>query len=470
MFSFPQIKGRLRSGALIVSAAAIGALMVGITATPQPARSAAAVPKQVVTGPVAVYWMNASTSSGFSVSGLAGGGKPSMASMMNMMKGGASHGLYMALGSNTPQANPTADHLPPAALAVGNDLPLYWKRPVTATGPHEPYTPSQNNDKPEQPKGKILVFWGCGEHAPKNQPLVIDLSKITDPTAAQNMMKQMAPSITLETVHPPSPDTYKSFGEWPNEKNTKGLTGASSLVGPHTIKGNYSPQIDFTLNASQDFLAPINITGNARDAAGGVALTWQQIPGAKGFVATVIGGSGGNGDSGGTMVMWTSAASQTGWMGMAPDYMTPGDIDRLLAQNILLPGTATTCTVPAEVVAAASGGRGEGGGLFGLTAYGGETNMAFPARPTDPKVAWNIQWETKIRYRSSTGGILGQAMPGGGGMMGAMFGGGGDDDTGASDNSGSSSSSSSSADDGKKKKKSSLFGNIVKQGIGNFIP
>ena len=465
MFKLPKFSGRLRSGALIVSAAAIGALTVGVSATPQAAQSAAAAPKQVVTGPVSVYWMNASTSSGFSLGGMSGGGKPSMSSMMNMMKGGTSHGLYMALGSNTAQTAPAADHLPAAVLGVGNDLPLYWKRPVTQNQPYQPYTPGERQD-PQQPKGKILIFWGCGEHAPKNQPLVIDLSKITDATAAQGMMKQMAPSITLETVHPPSPDTYKSFGEWPNEKNNTGLNANSSLVGAHTVKGNYTPQIDFTLNASQDFLAPINVTGNEKDAQGAVPLTWAQIPGAKGFVATVIGG----GQD--TVVMWTSAASQTGWMGMAPDYLTPGDIDRLLAQNILLPGTATTCTVPAEVVNATGGSRGGGGSMFGITAYGGETNMAYPARPADPKVAWNIQWETKIRYKSSTGGILGQAMPGGGGnggMMGAMFGGGGNDDS-ASDNSGSSSSSSSSSDDGKKKKKGSMFGNLVKQGIGSFIP
>lgn len=449
MFKISSIKGRLRGGALIVSAVAIGGLNIGATAAP----------KQVVTGPVSVYWMNASTSSGFSLGGMSGGGKPSMSSIMGMMKGGTSHGLYLALGSNTPQAAPAADHLPPAALGVGNDLPLYWKRVVTS-GTHEPYTPGERQE-PQQPKGKILIFWGCGEHAPKNQPLVIDLSKITDPTAAQKMMKQMAPSITLDTVHPPSPDTYKSFGEWPNEKNSKGLDGGSSLVGAHTIKGNYTPQIDFTLNASQDFLAPINVTGNDKDAQGAVPLVWQQIPGAKGFVATVIGG----GQD--TVVMWTSAASQTGWMGMAPDYLTPGDIDRLLAQNILLPGTATTCTVPAEVVNA-TGNGGRGGSMFGITAYGGETNMVYPARPVDPKVAWNIQWETKIRYRSSTGGILGQPMPGGAsGGLGAMFGGGNDDS--ASDNS-SSSSSSSSSDDGKKKKKGSMFGNILKQGVGSFIP
>jgi len=455
---------RLRGSALILSAAAIGVLTLGASA-PKTAVSAAAAPKQVVTGPVSVYWIDAATSSGFGMGGFSGG-RPSMGSMMNMMSGGASHTLRLRLGSNVNQADPQADHLPPAALGVSNDLPLYYKRPVTTNEPYTPYEPSEPS-QPEQPHGKILIFWGCGEHAPKTQPLVIDLSKITDPAAAQAMMKQMAPQVTLETTHPPSPDTYRSFGEWPNEKNHDAVPGNGSLVGAHTVKGNYTPQINLTIDQAHDFLAPIDVTGNNRDAAGAVPLTWQAVPNARAFVASVIGG--GND----TMVMWTSAAANTGWMFAAPDYMTPGDIDRLTAQNILLPGTATGCTVPAEVVnAVGGGGRGEGGEMYSITAYGGEANYAYPERPADPKVAWNIQWETKIRYRSSTGGILGQPMPGGqGGMMGAMFGGrGGDDDSGDSASQSSSDSSSSSADNGKKKKKSSMFGNMVKQGLGSFIP
>ena len=96
---------------------------------------------------------------------------------------------------------------------------------------------------------------------------------------------------------------------------------------------------------------------------------------------------------------------------MAPDYLTPGDIERLTASRVLLPETATGCTVPAEVAKATDGA------MYNITAYGGETNLSYPARPEEPKVAWNIQWTTKVRYKSQTGGLLGQDM-GGAGMFG----------------------------------------------------
>lgn len=394
--------------------------------------------KQVVTGPVAVYWMNTSTSSGMTLGGMGGGGKPSLSSIMGAMGGGSnvSHSLTMELGSSqAASGEPSADHLPPAGLNVGNDLPLYWKETVVKETPTQPTEETHEDYQP--PKGKILIFWGCGEHAPKNQPVVIDLAKITDPAERMKMMKQMMPAtgMTLDSVHPPQPHDWKSYGEWPNKKSSKGLGGDSSLVGAHTVKGNYSPQIDFTLSQSQDFLPPIQVTGNAKGPSGAVPLTWQPMARSKGFMATAIGGAQD------VVVMWTSSAVQTAMMGFAPQYLTANDIDRLQAQKILLPGDATGCTVPAEVTGAAQGL------IYGITAYGGDTNMAYPPRPEDPAKPWNIQWETKVRYRSSTGGILGQSM----GMMG------GREENG---------SSSSPQGDQQKKKKGFGIGDMIKQGAG----
>jgi hypothetical protein len=73
----------------------------------------------------------------------------------------------------------------------------------------------------------------------------------------------------------------------------------------------------------------------------------------------------------------------------------------LVARKALLPGSATACTVPTEVIKAAPSG------LLSMTTWGGEADFAWPARPADPKVAWNIQWTAKVRYRSTVGTILG---------------------------------------------------------------
>ncbi len=434
---------------VIVASSLLGLGVCAVQAAPKPAAAkppaAKSTAKQVVTGPVAVYWMDTTTSSGMTMSGM--GQKPSMGSIMKMMGGGdnVSHSLRLYLGSNQAAAGePAGDHLPPAALNGGKDLPLYYKPVKTAD-----YTPTQG--EPEQksyepPKGKILIFWGCGEHAPANQPVVIDLSKLTDPSARVAMMKQMVPStIALDSVRPPSPTTYKSFGEWPNSKpnGSANLGGDASLTGAHAIKANYSPDIAFTLDQGQDFLPSIDVTGNAKDAAGAVPLSWTALPRSKGFVVTAVGG----GQD--TVVMWTSADVQTAWMGFSPDYLTAHDLDTLVARKAVLPGSATGCTVPAEVTGVAQGL------LYVITAYGGDTVMSYPPRPQDVNTPWNIQWETKVRYRSTTGGMLGQNM----GMMGG-------NSARTEDGNGKSDTDQSKT----KKKKGSLFGEMVKQGVGSLIP
>ncbi len=439
---------------ITVTGAAVAALVIaamGAHAATKPATPAKAT-RQVVTGPIATYWMDTTTASGMTLSGM--GAKPSMGSIMKMMGGGSSvsHTMSLKLGSSQAASGDAAgDHMPPQALNAGKDLPLYWKEVKTT------YEPTTESDQPTEqhydpPKGKILIFWGCGEHAPKNQPVVIDLSKLTDPNARMQMMKQMVPAgISLDAVRPPSPQTSKSYGEWPNSKQNgnKSLDGNSSLVGAHLIKANYSPDINFTLDASQDFMPPIEVTGNTKDAAGAVPLAWTAMPRSKGFIVTAVGGAQD------VVVMWTSAQQQTAWMGFSPQYLTAHDVDTLTAHKALLPGDATTCTVPAEVTGAAQGL------LYGITAYGGDTSIAYPPRPSDPNTPWNIQWETKVRYRSAAGGMLGQSM---GGMMGM----GSRDDTGGDTSATPVSNTSNGQDAGNgKKKKGSLFGDMVKQGLKN---
>lgn len=144
------------------------------------------------------------------------------------------------------------------------------------------------------------------------------------------------------------------------------------------------------------------------------------MSGAQAYAAAVIGasreGRGGGGDS--TVVLWTSSESQAAAFAL-PDYIAPGDLARGVASHALMgPGT-TSCLVPKEVVDAAPQA------FLQMVAYGGEANFVYPPRPTDPKVAWNQQWQVKVRYRSSTGGLLGMTMPGGAGGRGGYGGRGG---------------------------------------------
>jgi hypothetical protein len=361
-----------------------------------------AVAQQKVTGPVAVYWMSAQTQTGFGMPamGAGGGGKPDTGAMMRAMMGGggASKTLQLQLGSGQTNPAPAADHLPPAGLQAGQALPLVTPKitPAVKEEPHD-YVPQEY----QKPKGRMLIFWGCGEHARPGQPYVIDFAKMA---AGQQNPANLFKGIDYRPMQPPSAQRNRTYGEWPNEKTRDLVPSNGSLVGAHTIRGNYSPEINFTLEEDQDFLGPINLTTNAKAPGGWVNLGWNLVGNAQAYYATAMGGDGD------TVVMWTSSETQAAGFSN-PDFLSQGDINRLVANKTLMNPATKACTVPKEVLDAAPTAIAQ------LVAYGGEANFVYPPRPQDPKVTWNQQWAVKVRYRSATGGILGQD-------MGAMMGGG----------------------------------------------
>ncbi|MGH7022263.1 MAG: hypothetical protein ACREEB_01585 [Caulobacteraceae bacterium] len=370
------------------------ALVCGVAAAGMAASAPSA--RQVVTGPVAVYWMSAATTSG--MAGMMGGGRPSMASILAMRNGGGagySHTLVLQLGSSQRAADPTAEHDPPQALGVGPVLPLVTPAPSTPAVHEE----TQPGPPPQfrQPHGRMLIFWGCGEHAPPGQPLVIDFAQ----AAKGQMPPQFAAlmhGLAVRPMEPPSAARNATYGEWPNRDSRTSVPANGSLQGDHFIHGNYSPDIHFSLTANQDFLPPFVLTANQKNDSGSATLAWRPIDGARGYFGAMFGAQG-QGD----VVMWTSSASQTFAFAL-PDYLSDGEIDRLVASHALLDASTTSCVVPEEAVRAA--GRA---GFFMLNAYGGETNISYPPRPPAPR-PWHIAWQVKIRYKSSTSGLLGMDM------------------------------------------------------------
>jgi len=389
-----------------------GAAIVATAATAQPAG-------QKVTGPVAVYWMSAQTQSGFGVSGMAAGGRPSLSQMMGMISGGASaqHSLILQLGSvQKPTGAPTAEHLPPQGLGAGASLPLATPEPVpqAAQKPEEPEPPAVPREY-QKPKGKMLIFWGCGEHAGAGQPVVIDFAQMAEGKIPAGMAV-LTKGFDFKRMQPPSVRRYATYGEWPNAQGRTNVPPTGSLVGAHTIRGDYSPEIKFNLSADQDFLGPMTLTTNTKTPGGPAQLGWAPVSGARAYAATVIGaGGGGRGGGDPVVVLWTSSETQAAAFAL-PDYITPGDLAHGVETHALMGPQTTSCAVPKEVVDAAPQG------LLQMAAYGGEANFVYPPRPTDPKVAWNQQWQVKVRYRSATGGLLGMTMPGGGGRGQAQAG------------------------------------------------
>ena len=390
--------------ALLVGTAGIAHFV--IAAPPRPAAKPAARVEQKVTGPVANYWMSVSTSTGtgfgaMGAGGAGGGKRPSMGDVMRMMRGGGSevqHNLVLQLGSNQSAAGePKADHTP-GSYPV---LPLITPRETVAPVPEE--TVEEQPTMPERPRGRMLIYWGCGEHAGPGQPLVIDFSKI-----GPGQPLPRFPYIAVHHQNPPSAGRYKTYGEWPNARTREQVPPV--LAGAHSVHGNYSPDIKFTLPANRDYMPPLMIDASTKTAAGATMLAWQPVAGATGYFAAMFGASPGK-DGDATIVMWSSSGQQTFAGGGLLDYLAPAEVRRLIADKAVMPPDQTRCAIPAEVTSSAPMG------MLSMIAYGEEANFADPPRPSDPHVPWNISWTTKVRYKSTAGLMLG--MPAGRGM-GAM--------------------------------------------------
>ncbi len=354
-----------------------------------------------ISGPVARYDMRAGTVSG---SGAMGGGSMGMGMMFGGGRGSSiQHELYLRLGSSQPVASggPRADHFMPPAAKLGKSVPLITPQLEKAPVDGLPG---------ERPKGRMLIFWGCGEHAGKGQPVVIDFSKLA--------AGQVPPGLFNAAVMRdwgPTLQNSKTFGRWPNEDaqgGNKNIRADASLIGPHRIAGNYSPEIAFSL--TKDFMGALNVTTGSTPG-GGSLLRWNAVPDATGYYATLFGGKdmgrGGSGD----MVMWSSSASRQ-FGGALEDWLTPAQVAALVRDKTAMPSSQTTCIVPAEVRAATEFRMGR------LIAYGPEEDFAYPPRPANPKVAWKLDWTARVRHRSTTSWMDIPGMPSGG------FGGGDNED------------------------------------------
>ena len=359
---------------VLVAPAVIGAAMI-IGAAP-----AAKDPP-----PIANYWMDVATASGM-------GPGMSPAQMMAAMQGGGGavmHTLDLRLASrDKAPAAPAADHLIPPGLQMGASLPLIT--PVRVETPRgEPGMPAQW----QQPKGRMLIYWGCGEHVSAGQPTIIDFSKMQPGKMPPGMagLANMAHVVSGPTSAP-------GFGRWPNDKDSRQVPATGSLLGGHKVQANYAPPIDFSLAAGQDFMAPLGLRDAGALPSGADRLTWQPAAQATGYALAMFGSNGG-----GDVIMWSSA--KTAQMATL-DYLAPAEVKRLVAAGAVLPPSANECVLPAEVAAAVPMG------MVMMIGYGPE--LGFAEKPKAPK------WTTKVRYKTTAslmrgmGGMMGDGGDGGG--------------------------------------------------------
>jgi hypothetical protein len=340
--------------------------------------------------------MSAETTSGLaaSMSAMQNGGRAAMVAAMMSGRGPRAdayvHALKLDLGSpRRPSGAPEAEHVIPAGLGAGPSLPLVTPE-AAPPPPARPYDFPGTADGNAQ--GRILIYWGCGAHARPGQPYEIDLAQLR----AGHVPPAMA-ALAIHAMTPPSASNSATFGEWPNARSHVAIPENGSLVGAHTIRGNYTPDIHFTLAPGQDFLPPIVLTANTPAAGGEVPVAWQPVAGATAYFLMATGVAADH-----TMILWSSSEVQAAQMAM--DYLSPAEVNRLLGQRVLLAPTTSQCTVPAEVAS-----RVQGASLM-MTAFGPEANFSYPPRPARAPRGWAPDWTVKLRTRAAYMGLLGRDM------------------------------------------------------------
>ncbi|WP_292924599.1 hypothetical protein [Novosphingobium sp. SCN 63-17] len=340
---------------------------------------------QNAAAPVARYEMRAGTISG--MAGMRGGGMGAALGMAFGGGGGAQHELWLELGSSrtAPDGKPRADHFMPAGARLGKSVAL-------KTPERTPSAPGETHF--ERPTGRMLIFWGCGEHAPKGQPVIIDFAKVAAGQMPPGLWSSAVPLDRYVT-----PANSRTYGQWPSDDG-KSARPDSSLIGAHRIAGNYAPDINFTL--TKDFMGALQ-GSSAAQPGGATLLRWNALPGATGYHASIIGGKqGGRGSNQPVDIVWWSSSATREFGGGLADWLAPSTVARLVANRTVLSPQTTTCTVPAEVKQAAPDY------MFGsIYAYGPEEDFAYPPRPADPKIAWKPEWTARIRHRSMTGFLVG---------------------------------------------------------------
>jgi hypothetical protein len=330
---------------------------------------------QQVKPPIAVYWMSAETNAGMGMAIPTG--------MGGMMPPGMQGGkrLKLDLGSaQSASGEPRADHTIPTSLSMGKSLPL-----LTPQGERPQGRPEQESEpRYEQPKGRMLIYWGCGETIRAGQPVIVDFAKLNSQDAAKAFRSR---NVSRPTG--PAPGRNRTYGEWPNRQNGTAVPAQASLLGDHVVAGNYLPEIRFAVAERHDFMAPVAFEPVRKTSAGAFQVKWQSIPTAIGYFATSVG----QGDTQNDVVMWSSSDVQE--MGHAlMDYLPPAEVQRLIKDKVVMTPQTTECSVPAGIF------KGEGA-MLNFIAYGDELNVVHPPRPKDPKQVWEQQYAVKIRLKST---------------------------------------------------------------------
>ena len=260
---------------------------------------------------------------------------------------------------NNPQLAEAEQNVPAGFLSPA--LKLQSPKETRGAAP-EPGDERTTEPDVERPKGKLLLYWGCGEAVRVGQPRVVDYATATPAELGRVFQSRRATQR----------GTHAAAGRplWPSVADARMVPAQASLVGEHAFSGQGVPEgFRFQLGAAQDLMPPIAL--KQTDAAGSTLLEWSALAQARAYFISAMGVRENN-----EMVVWTSSEQPDIGFGLL-DYQTNPAVDRWLKEQVLLPPQATRCAVPKGVFAAE-------GTMLRMIAYGNELNLAHPPRPRCP--------------------------------------------------------------------------------------
>lgn len=381
-----------------VVAAAVLSALVNISA---------AIAAQDAATPEAQAWIDVATFSGMGMpmGGMGGGAMGVIGGMLGGKGnlGGAAANSFgntrsMSAGrwvdvTVRSRANPNLDEAQQAVPEGFLSPALELKAPKNA--PPAPLRDDEEvkREEPEKPKGRMLLYWGCGNEIRPGQPKVLDMATATPADFGRFFVGR---SATQRGAH-----SAAGRPVWPNPDDGRMIPAGASLQGEHVFSGKGIPdRFRFQIPAAQDLMPPLAL--EQTDKNGATDLSWNAISTARAYFVSAMGSNGKE-----DMVMWSSSELADTGFGLM-DYQTNPAVDRWLKEKVLLTPATTACTVPKGIF-------GEHGGMLRVIAYGDELNLAYPPRPKDQKAKWESVWAVKVRVKAVTNGFLGmKGMPGAG--------------------------------------------------------
>ena len=348
--------------------------------------------------PQAQAWIDIATYSGMGMPGMgAGGGMSPMSALGGLFGGGGgaarnSFGHTQTGGAGRwvdvtlmTRANPALAEAQQAVPAGFMDAPLKLQTPQEARTPAPVDDDKVVEPEYERPKGKLLLYWGCGTGVRAGQPKVMDMASASAADLAAFFVSRRA---TQRGAH-----SAQGRPLWPSPADPRMVPDSASLVGAHTFSGAGVPEgFRFQVAPAQDLMPALQV--QQTEQGGATQLSWAALPTARAYFIAGVGA--GRAEE---LVIWTSSEVPEVGFGLI-DYQTNPAVDRWLREKVLLAPATTTCTVPKGVFP-------EQGGMLRAIAYGNELNLAHPPRPTDPKAAWEPVWAAKLRVKSVATVMLG---------------------------------------------------------------